>query len=544
MTELEILNYTVKKISTEFDVLGDLIDLSCLQSSDGEKRVFDRLSALFRPEFKNNQRILVYQPADDCYSYDENLASDSLIFLQTALQKIDISNFFVIVISGNLNISSELSWLQENYSTDKVVIGHYHVDVEFKKTVPNTDTFCVNMWNHLHVSTQLEILPCCVAKADQPLGSLAHQSLADIMNSSAANKIRSMMLAGRRSTECATCYKNEDHGLVSRRQKNNAKSKDLISHFKSVTKDDGSISTYRPTTFDIRLNNICNLKCRTCSGMLSSQLALEEKKIFNNVVNFQKIPTRNTRSRVLNSVIGYIDQADSIYFAGGEPLILQEHYDILDYLLKTNNTDLQIYYNTNFSKLTFKNTSVFDYWKKFSNINIGASLDGHGRVFEYVRHGAKWTDIEKNLSDLQHNCPQVDFRVTSTIGLLSVESVIELQQMWHNSNKLHINKFQINPVIGNDFLTLQSLLSHHKKDISKKIDDHCDWLTVNNAIDLANSWKQIQQNMWSADKSYVNKEFSSVNRARDVERQENFELIYPQFYDLFTPYYTNNLLPS
>jgi uncharacterized protein YtpQ (UPF0354 family) len=116
--------------------------------------------------------------------------------------------------------------------------------------------------------------------------------------------------------------------------------------------------------------------------------------------------------------------------------------------------------------------------------------------------------------------------------------------MWHNSNKLHINKFQINPVIGNDFLTLQSLLSHHKKDISKKIDDHCDWLTVNNAIDLANSWKQIQQNMWSADKSYVNKEFSPVNRARDVERQENFELIYPQFYDLFTPYYTNNLLPS
>jgi MoaA/NifB/PqqE/SkfB family radical SAM enzyme len=400
------------------------------------------------------------------------------------------------------------------------------------------------MWNHLHVNTQLEILPCCNANTDQPLGSLAHQSLTDIMNSSAANKIRSMMLLGRRSTECATCYKNEDQGLVSRRQKNNAKSKDLISHFKSVTRDDGSISTYRPTTFDIRLNNICNLKCRTCNGVSSSQLALEEKKIFNNVVNFQKIPTRSTRSRVLNSVIGYIDQANSIYFAGGEPLILQEHYDILDYLLKINNTDLQIYYNTNFSKLTFKNTSVFDYWKKFSNITIGASLDGHGRVFEYVRHGAKWADIEKNLSDLQYNCPHVDFRVTSTIGLLSVESVIELQQMWHNSDKLHISKFQIDPVIGNDFLTLQSLLSHHKNDISKKIDDHCSWLTLNNAVDLANSWKQIQQNMWSADKSYVNKEFSLVNQARDVERQENFELVYPQFYDLFTPYYTNNLLPS
>ena len=48
--------------------------------------------------------------------------------------------------------------------------------------------------------------------------------------------------------------------------------------------------------------------------------------------------------------------------------------------------------------------------------------------------------------------------------------------------------------------------------------------------------------MWAEDKSYVNQEFAWVNRARDIERQENFELVYPQFYDLFAPYYTNNIL--
>lgn len=544
MTAEEILEQTVEQLGAEFDVLGDLIDLSCLQSSDGEKKVFEQLSSLFRPEFTHNQRILVYQPPNDRYSVTENLASDSLIFLQTTLQKIDISNFFVVVISGNSAVQDELNWVQKKHSTDSNPMAHCYVDIKFKKIVPDTDTFCINMWNHLYVSTQLEILPCCNANTDLPLGKLPDQSVDTIINNSRSNKIRSMMLSGLRCSECATCYSNEDQGIVSRRQRDNEKSKDSLSYFKSTTNVDGSIPAYRPTTFDIRLNNICNLKCRTCSGLASSQLAHEEKKIFNNTVNFQKIPSRKTRDQVLNSIIGYVDYAKNLYFAGGEPLILQEHYDILDYLLEINNTNLQIHYNTNFTNLTFKHTSIFDYWKKFSNVSIGASLDGHGPVFEYVRHGAKWHDIEKNLTDLQSNCPHVDFRVTSTISLISVESVIELQQMWHKSNKLHITKFHIKAVSVDDFLTLQSLLPHHKKDISEKIDEHCKWLIVNDAADLTKSWKQIQQSMWANDKSYINKEFSLVNRARDLERQENFELIYPQFHDLFTPYYNNNkLLP-
>jgi MoaA/NifB/PqqE/SkfB family radical SAM enzyme len=542
MTDLEILNTTVTELSTKFRVLGNPIDLSLLESSNGKKKIFNLLSETARPVFENDQRILVYQPANDRYSYSENLASDSLIFLQTTLQKIDISNWFVIVISGNPNIQDELEWVRTVYSTDSNPINHHCVNINFKKNIPNLDTFCVNMWNHLHISTQLEILPCCIANNDKSMGDLSDQTLDEIINSTTAREIRLKMLSGQRCVECATCYTHEDQGLVSRRQQDNTKFKDTLNYFKSTTNIDGSLTTYRPETLDIRLNNICNLKCRTCSGVYSSQLAQEEKKVFNNVVNFQKIPSSNTRAKVLNSVIGCFDHAKSIYFAGGEPLILKEHYVILDYLIEINKTDLKIFYNTNFSNLLFKDKSILDYWKKFSNISIGASLDGHGQIFEYVRHGAKWSEIEKNLTDLQINCPHVDFTVTSTISLLSVESIIELQQMWHNSKKLHINKFQINPVIGNDFLTLQSLLPHHKKNISKKIDDHCQWLIDNDAVILANSWQQIQQTMWAEDKSYVNQEFAQVNRARDIERQENFELIYPHFYDLFSPYYTNKSL--
>ena len=534
-----MISHAVSKLAEQYELIGNPIDLSCFYENDGENTIFNLLSELHRPVFENNQRILIIQPDNDLYSYTENIASDSLIFLQKALQKIDISNFFIIVLSGNQNIKSELKWLQENYSTDLNPINYFLTESKFKKNVKITDTFCVNMWNHLYVSTQLEILPCCVAKDNQPLGSLVNSTVTDIINSKRANRMRINMLSKQRNVECATCFTQEDQGLVSRRIEDNRQFEQIIPKLKSLTNSDGSLKSFAPQTFDIRLNNICNLKCRTCSGVSSSRLAIEEKKLFNNVVNFDKTPTSELRDQTLNSIISYFDSATSIYFAGGEALILPEHYDILDYLISIDKINIPIYYNTNFTKLTYKNKNVIDYWKKFTDITIGASLDGHGTVFEYVRHGARWADIEQNLINLKSTCSHVKFTVTSTISLLSVESVMELQKLWHESNTLSIDNFYIWLMSGSDYLSLQALPLHHKNLISKKIEDHCIWLRLVNADELAKQWEQVQNYMNSKNKHYVNQEFAKINQLRDIERDENFELIYPQFLDLFKPYYNN-----
>jgi MoaA/NifB/PqqE/SkfB family radical SAM enzyme len=541
MTTDPIIQLAIDKLSDQYVLLGEPIDLSWLESPDGEAKIFNLLEALHRPVFENNQRLVVVQSKKDMYSYSSNIASDSLIFLQQCLQKIDISNFFVVVITPNSKIEHELEWVKQHHSTDSITIGYMLIDQKFEKQIPTTDTFCVNMWNHLYVSSQLEILPCCVAKDNKPLGSLIDHTVEEIVNNNTANAIRNKMLTGERCTECITCYTKEDVGQTSRRMADNNKFKASIEELKLLTNSDGSLKNFSPATFDIRLNNICNLKCRTCSGVSSSQLAAEEKKLFNNAVNFNKTPTTQTRAKVLESVIDYFDNGESIYFAGGEPLILKEHYDILDRLLLVGKTHIPIKYNTNFTHLTFKNKNILDYWKQFSNITVGASLDGHGTVFEYARHGANWKDIEKNLIELKDQCPHVKFVVTSTISLLSIESVMELQKMWHELKILDISNFYINLMTGNDYLSLQSLQPAHKKMISSKLDQHCDWLKTTGADELAQHWRQIQQYMMLQDKSYVNKQFSKVNQARDVARNENFESIYPQFIDLFQPYYTDNL---
>jgi MoaA/NifB/PqqE/SkfB family radical SAM enzyme len=535
------IQLAIKKLSDQYSLLGEPIDLSWLELPNGEAKIFNSLEALRCPIFENNQRLVVVQSKKDMYSYSSNIASDSLIFLQQCLQKIDISNFFVVLITSNPEIEHELEWLAQYHSTDSVTFEYVLIDTEFEKQTPTTDTFCVNMWKHLYVSSQLEILPCCVAKDNRSLGSLVDHTVEEIVNSNTANTIRNKMLTGKKCIECETCYIQENAGQSSRRIVDNNKFKTSIEELKLLTNCDGSLKNFSPATIDIRLNNICNLKCRTCSGVSSSQLAAEEKKLFNNPVNFNKTPTTQTRTKVLESIIDYFDNCEEIYFAGGEPLILKEHFDILDRLLLIGKTDIPIKYTTNFTNLTFKNKNIIDYWKQFSNITVGASLDGHGTVFEYVRHGANWKDIEKNLIELKDQCPHVKFFVTSTISLLSVESVMELQKMWHELKILDISNFYINLMVGNDYLSLQSLRPEHKKMISSKIDQHCKWLRTTGCDKLDQAWQKIQQYMMLQDKSYVNKQFSKVNQARDVARNENFESIYPQFIDLFQPYYTNNL---
>lgn len=524
-------------LSSNFEVIGNPIDLRNFGDRDGEKAIFDQLSKLHQDYYKNHHRIVVIQGHEDIYTYEDNRASDSLIFLQKSLQKIDISNDFVVVVSFNPELGQELNWVQENFSTNDHPIQHLNVDGCYQKITPNEDTFCILPWIQLHIDSQSQVQPCCASDTKMSWGDASINEVDDLVNSDRARKMRLNMLSNRKCRECSNCYDLEKYQMPSTRIRANEHWKHLKSTYLEKTNTDGSLKEFKPVYLDLRLNNTCNLKCRTCSGYFSSNLAQEEKNLFANVENFKKILTQTQRIGALNKVMKYVDHAEHIYFAGGEPLIMHEHYAILDQLVRTDNLDTGIFYNTNFTTLEFKGKHIFDYWKNFTNITIGASIDGHGDVFEYVRHGAKWNDIENNLQNLKEKCPNVKFSVTSVISLLSAESVMKLQKNWHESGKLDINNFSMMAMGGSDYLSLQSLLDHHKKHLSFLIDQHCDWLDVQKASDLRDSWQNMKQLMWAADKSYVCAEFARVNRRRDISRGVNFESVYPQYRDLFSGHY-------
>lgn len=513
---------------TLYDTAGPYY-LSNFYRPNGDKHLHDFLTSVHKPEYKSNFRILIIQDCQDTYDYAD-LPGRAVCALQKYASQIDISNFFILVITGNKNISTELEQVQQLYSTDSNVIQSYIVEgIECTETHKKQDTFCVLPWVHLYVGTDGNILPCCVADHQYPMGNIEEQKVDGILTSHAFNQLRKNMLSGLRSKECSRCYAQEDAGLQSSRLGHNIQ-------WKNVTPDnvnkDGSINKIKPVYLDIRLNNICNLKCRMCSGYFSSAIAQEEIVLFGKKESRSLSLKLQQRNLGLKEIIEYVPTAEKIYFAGGEPLLTAEHYKILDALIACGNTDLEIIYNTNFTTLNYQGRSVLDLWKQFSNITIGASLDAKGAVAKYVRHGTDWNVIESNLELVKSQCPHVNFTVTSTVGLLNASSLIRLQQDWHNSKTLDILKFFQSIMIGPAHLTVCALPVEHKYRLEQIINHHIVWCKKNNAEDLASQWNNVLNYMWSKDDSHHMPEFKRLTQIMDQYRNESLTTAIPELANL------------
>jgi radical SAM protein with 4Fe4S-binding SPASM domain len=526
MNQLEQSIIDLKKL---YDTAGPYY-LSDFFQLNGGKNLYDFLMSVYQVEYKNNFRILIVQDCQDTYDYQDT-PGQAIRELQKYASQIDISNFFILVITGNKNIESELDQARILYSTDTNRIQSFIVDgVEYSTTkYKKQDTFCVLPWMHLYVGTDGNVLPCCVADSQFPLGNIEEQSIDEISKSQPFNQLRANMLNGRRSKECNRCYNQEDANLSSARTRHNDRWSDIKDKNLDPT---GVISSFDPVYLDIRLNNICNLKCRMCNGYFSSAIAQEEIELFNKSKYMQSSLQLQQRKTALVKILKYLPNCEKIYFAGGEPLLSSEHYDILDALIDCENTNLEIIYNTNFTNFKYRDRNVLDLWKHFSNITVGASLDAHGVVAEYVRHGTNWSAIESNLDLIKSQCPHVNLTVTSTVGLLNVTSLIELQKNWHTSNKLNISKFSQSVMIGPLHLTVSALPTEHKHRLEKPIKDHIIWCQENNAIALAKQWNDVLEYMWSQDNSHYMTEFRRLTQITDHHRNTSLSSVLPEFKNL------------
>ena len=516
---------------TVYDTVGPYY-LSNFYQTDGDKHLHNFLTSVYRTEYKPNFRILIVQDCADTYDYVD-LPGRAICALQKHVSQIDISNFFILIITGNKNISAELEQVQKLYSTDLYTMQSHIVEgIEYTPTVATQetlDTFCVLPWLHLYVGTDGNVLPCCQSDHQHPMGNIEEQSIDTIAKSSAFNQLRKNMLAGTRSKECNRCYVQEDSGLTSARLSHNTRWKNIKQN--NLNKD-GSIDRVNPVYLDIRLNNICNLKCRMCNGYFSSAIAQEEVILFDKKESDQSSLKLQQRNLGLIEILKYVPTVEKIYFAGGEPLLTAEHYEILDALIACGNTNLEITYNTNFTTLNYRGRSVLYLWKQFSNITVGASLDACGDVAEYVRHGTDWSVIESNLKLVKSQCPNVNFTVTSTVGLLNVESLIKLQQDWSNFGILDTPKFSQSIMISPAHLTVCALPLEHKRRLECIINHHIAWCKENNANGLASQWNNVLNYMWSKDDSHYMPEFKRLTQIMDQHRNESLAKAIPELTNL------------
>ena len=294
----------------------------------------------------------------------------------------------------------------------------------------NTDYFCILPWIHMHVWPNGDTYPCCLANSDYKLGNTDKSSFQEIWNSDRMKTLRSNILEQKPTAGCSKCYEHQKNGARSMRQNMNDDFKHLYNRIQD-TLPDGSVENIHMAYMDIRFSNICNMKCRTCGPNHSSFWVDDAIKIGRYDTNSPKIlKIKNDTGDLWQEIIKWIDTVEKIYFAGGEPLIMEEHYRILNYLIDTGKTDISISYNTNMSKMEYKSTSVIDLWKNFKHINVGASLDAMGERAEYMRKGTNWSEIENNVKVLKRELPNIEFNISSTISAYNVLHCVDFFQDW------------------------------------------------------------------------------------------------------------------
>ena len=459
------------------------------------------------------QTIEVEYFGDD---YDNTNATGlALEQLHKDLARLDLPYFFVKIITTNSDIKRELLILHKIYSTEPEPLEYKIIDGIYDKRVYYGDTHCILPWIHKYVNPQGLVLPCCIGNENYPLGSIKNKSLDEI----STNHIRKLMQAGQRPSECTTCWRKEDMGLISSRQKNKSSTK-YMNQTEFVLRH-----------LDIRLSNKCNLMCRMCSGKFSNRIAQEEQKLYEFTKYKDEILSDNLVEKQLDYIRKNVNTIETVYFAGGEPLINEEHYQILKILIDAGKTDVDIRYNTNFSMLKFKKHNILDYWKHFDTIEIGASIDLMGIQSNYARYGIEYNRLEENYYIVK-DLPNINFRITSILHLMNIFNLPKLQKNWIEKG-LSCKDIKFNCLTLPEEQSITVLPEHYKNLALVNIDAHIEYLkTMKDSEDLIYSWQEARKFMTSKNDTYLLGEFFRLNDDKDKSRNQVFEDYFPEFKDL------------
>lgn len=295
--------------------------------------------------------------------------------------------------------------------------------IDKNKLFEKGGVFCMYPWVHLHVNPTGRASPCCISQScskEGGVGDAGKLSLMQLVNSKDMKKLRLDMLAGVKNKECETCYQHEASGVMSARYFAN---QDYGKHFDEVIQhtnlDDGSLDEFHMHYFDIRFSNICNFKCRTCGSGFSSQWEQEDLKFKHTLPYVAKVLPKNNNKEFFQDVLDQIDYMEMAYFAGGEPLITEEHYIMLEEMIRRGRTDIKLRYNTNLSNLKFKSKDLLGLWANFEHpIEVYASIDHIGQRAEYIRHGTDWEVVEENFMKVK-NTPNISVQINTVLSIFN-----------------------------------------------------------------------------------------------------------------------------
>ena len=314
-----------------------------------------------------------------------------------------------------------------------------------------SDSFCVHPWTNLLVNNPGNYDFCCITHRNTIKGEDGQTLLVDngdtpeeAWNATSIRNARKAMLNGEKLDICKNCWHQESVGKESYRTRHNNEweqrlgKEELERRIQYSLDNDYTVDT-TPDYLDLRLGNICNLKCRMCNPWNSNQIEKEHNNIKTNN-KYADIWSRQTDSNInipdlkndwvegdelwrqLNS---YIPKLKKVYFTGGEPTLVEDVYNFMKEIIDMGYQDkIDIMFNTNCTNLQPR---FIEKLSKFRTVQINASIDAYGETNNYIRYPSNWKAIDKNIQAIAE-LPNVHLDISPVIMIYNVLQILRLLQ--------------------------------------------------------------------------------------------------------------------
>jgi MoaA/NifB/PqqE/SkfB family radical SAM enzyme len=319
------------------------------------------------------------------------------------------------------------------------------------------------------------VRPCCLADDElvDNFGNKFNLATADfkgIQNSDSMRTLRQDFIEGQQPQTCRKCWREERAGRTSKRMH-------TLDRLKHMLPDEEWTVDAKPLMFlDLKLGNICNLKCRICGSWSSSTFAAEElqhlmrnedRKDNHHYHMLRQGAWPRENQQFWNEIAGISDQIQYIEFTGGEPFMIQEHFDLLQGLVDRGLAhNIEIHYNTNGTQWPEKAEEI---WQHFKIVEIAFSIDDVGALFEYQRSNAVWSEVVANIARfraLRSRHANIRLQICCTINVFNVY-YLETVATWILEQKMDFIYW--NMMHDAYFFSISSLPERAKKAITERL---------------------------------------------------------------------------
>ena len=402
----------------EFQLVA-FVDLADLRHK--HRLVFDLFKEVRQDRFEHNQRLVLYS----AYTPEQ----DFLDHIQRAAARIDISNYFIMIVCPD-DITASLTRCNGKFGYDDSIIQSRTITLTETKSFDKEsgfakiDSLCPLPFSQIFLDTTGAAYPCC--KFKEAVGNVQDLTLSEIFLGHRLGDIRNQMVAGQQPSQCSICWHNESTGTTSHRQLALQKYGDSLDQ---AWLDDVQI---RDMTWSAV--GLCNFKCRICKPASSTAIAVEEL-LWTEDSN-QKRSLRSLIKKITSSKknIGLmlgpekLHGLEYVHVMGGEPFIWPQLPKLIDELIEQNcSKRITIEFNTNAS--IFPDLQLQYIIANFKAVEILLSIDNIGRRFE-IERGGTWSKILENIKKFASlKTPKVTVKFAITVNLQNVlylDDVVEL----------------------------------------------------------------------------------------------------------------------